>query len=322
MYNGKYISYLNVIEQVYSDWKFQYVFQVSDAIEWLGSALRQLKIPRYYIDKLTDGNENLDHQDYITIEDYRGKLPCDLYSITQTAYVYDRDDNRCVNQSCVVSMTGLSYYDIDTGETCATGDGTALCNQFVLNPSCATETCGTESNSCSCNNSEDCSCACGTNITYIPMRWDTNTFYKGYHGCDLDYKCHSNLTYTVNNNYIFTNFQSGRVCMAYKAIPLDKNGYPLIPDNESVIQYIKWFIGEKIAFQLFLTDKYTEKKYDYFAMNLQLYFKKAKNEGKMFANLDQWESYKNMRIKSIKSPNEHNSFFGNMQLPEMRINDR
>jgi hypothetical protein len=319
MYNGKYISYKEVIENVYRDFKFQYVFQVADAIEWLGSALRQLKIPRYYLDKLTDNNKDLFHQDYITIEDYRGKLPCDLYSITQTAYVYDKNDARCATANCVVSMTGLSYYDIDTGETCATGDGTALCNQFVLNSSCASEDC--EESSCSCNDSSSCSCDCTENITYIPMRWNTNTFYKSYHGCDLDYICQSNLTYTVNNNYIFTNFQSGRICMAYKAIPTDSDGYPLIPDNESVINYVKWFIAEKIAFQLFLTDKYTERKYEYFASNLQLYFRKAKNEGKMLANVDEWESYQNMRIKSIKEPVAHRSFFGNMQIPEFRTNN-
>lgn len=319
MFNGKYVSYKEIIENVYRDFGFQYVFQTTDAIEWLGSALRSLKIPRYYVDKLTDGNTDLGHQDYITISDHRGKLPCDLYNITQTAFVFDCSDqgSNCGltedEVGCVSTLTGISYYDFDTGVACATGDGSSLCNSFVLvDPT----------KSCGCSSSDsDCGCStCSSNITYIPMRWSTDTFYLGFHGCDIDYKCLSNLTYTVNNNYIFTNFKEGKVCMAYKAIPTDSEGYPLIPDNESVIQYIKWFIGERIAFKLMLTDKYSERKYEYFTSNLQLFFRKAKNEGKMLSTLDEFESYKNMRIKSIKNPNEHNAFFGNLQLPEIRYN--
>jgi len=152
------------------------------------------------------------------------------------------------------------------------------------------------------------------------MRWNTNTFYKSYHNTDLDWRCNSHLTYTVNNNYIFTNFKEGYVAMAYRAVATDEDGFPLIPDLESVIDFCKWFIGYKIAFQLFLEDKYTEQKLSYFEYNMGLYYNKAKNEGKLPASLDEWESYKNDRIRTLKKQFHHDSFFANMQAPELRFN--
>lgn len=312
MYNGKFVSYLDIIEQVYRDFKFQYVFQITDAIEWLGSAMRQLKIPRYFVDKVTDGNKDLYHPDYIEIVDGRGKLPCDLYSITQTARALSCREY--AGDPLIIS--GISYYDYDTGETCHTGDGSTLCSQFGAS---GCNTCGCTLDDHLNSTCEDDTYCCETYL-YAPMRWNTNTFYKAYHGTQLDYMSNSGYTYTVNNNYIFTNFKEGKVAMAYKAVPTDNDGFPLVPDNESVINYVKWFIAEKIAFQLFLEDKYNERKYEYFASNLQLYFRKAKNEGKLPHNLDEWESYKNDRIRSIKNVNHHESFFGNMQAPEVRYN--
>lgn len=307
MYYGKFVSYKQVIEDVYRDFKFQYIMQPTDAIEWLGSALRMLKVPAFYIDKVTDGNKDLGHQDFIKIEDGRGKLPCDLYSITQTA----RAIERCENSNCCPIITGISYMDYDTGETCKTGDGSDLCSQFVA--------CKEDCSSC---NSSSCSCSDRKTKAYqlVPMRWSTNTFYKSLHGCDLDFRCQSEFTYTVNNNYIFTSFKEGLVAMAYKAVATDEDGFPLIPDNESVLNFCKWFIGYKIAFQLFLEDKYTEQKLSYFEYNSGLYYNKAKNEAKMPKNLDEWESYKNDRIRTIKRQYHHSNFFANMQAAEIRFN--
>lgn len=295
MYNGLFVSSSSLIDKLYRDFGWDYTLQYNDVLEWIGEALRELKVPCFYIDKVTDGNKDLGHWDFIKIEDGRGKLPCDLFSITQTscAIKATRDLSRAV-------VTGISYVDYNTGEACTIGDGSGLCADLL----CSEQKCNTEpKNEC---------------YTFVPMRWNTNTFYKSYHGCDLDFRVNSDLTYTVNNNYIFTSFKEGLVAMAYKAVPTDENGLPMIPDNQSVINYVTWYVGNKIAFQLFLTDKYTQYKYEEFKGYLSLYYQKAKNEGKMPKNLDEWESYKNQRLRSIPKLFEHNRFFGNLQRPEER----
>lgn len=85
MYNGLLVSSSSVIDKMYRDFAWDYTLQYSDVIEWLGESLRELKVPCFYVDKVTDGNKDLGHKDFIHIEDGRGKLPCDLFSITQTA---------------------------------------------------------------------------------------------------------------------------------------------------------------------------------------------------------------------------------------------
>lgn len=295
MYNGKFVSSSSIIDKMYRDFGWDYTLQYSDLLEWIGESLRELKVPCFYVDKVTDGNKDLGHQDFIDIEDGRGKLPCDLFSITQTAAAVETQ-----NASSKSVVAGIVYVDYNTDQTCTVGDGSGLCNDLV----CSQNT---------CSSSNECK-----TYTFVPMRWNTSTFYKSYHGCDIDFRTNSDLTYTVNNNYIFTSFKTGKVAMAYKAVPTDENGLPMIPDNQSVINYVTWYIGNKIAFQLFLTDKYTQYKYDEFKGYLSLYYQKAKNEGKMPKSLDEWESYKNQRIRSIPKLFEHRKFFSNLQHPEQR----
>ncbi len=299
MYNGLLVSSSSVIDKMYRDFAWDYTLQYSDVIEWLGESLRELKVPCFYVDKVTDGNKDLGHKDFIHIEDGRGKLPCDLFSITQTACAVEVEPD--VNKAIV---TGVVYVDYNTDQTCTTGDGSPLCNSLV----CSQDMCNHD-----CDPKQKC-------YTFLPMRWDTSTFYKAYHGTDIDFSVNSDLTYTVNNNYIFTSFKTGKVAMAYKAVPTDENGLPMIPDNQSVINYVTWYLGNKIAFQLYLTDKYTRDKYEEFKGYLSLYYQKAKNEGKMPKSLDEWESYKNQRLRTIPKFFEHKRFFGNLQRPEERYN--
>ena len=286
---------------------FDYQLQIADVVQWIGDGLRRLKQPRYYIDRATDGNLALGNQPLIDIVDGRGELPYDMISITQTAAAFPRENP--FNPPYVLS--GIAYYDIETGTSCTLGDGSPLCNQF------------TECN-CQPDSTQKCQDCCKEapceKYNLVPMRWATHTFFKSYHNCDLDVRTTSDLTYTVNDNYIFTSFKEGKVCMAYRAVPLAEDGMPMVPDTQSVIEYLKWFCADKIAFELFLTDKYTETKYNYFVANHQLWFKKARNEAKMPQSADEWEAVKNSRIKLLPKFFEHDSFFGHLQAPQIIYN--
>ena len=79
----------------------------------------------------------------------------------------------------------------------------------------------------------------------------------------------SEYTYKINNYYIFTNFNSGKVEIVYKAFPLDDNGYPLVPDDVKFIRAVVDHIAERYFFKLYLQDKISERKYEKIA---QLYY--------------------------------------------------
>lgn len=278
MYNGRTISSKLIFEKIYRDYRFDFALDYYDMLEWIGEALRHLKIPQYYIDKIAT----------IKIEDGRGKLPCDLFTITQTAAV---DTVGCYSQQPII--TGLNYADHNTGEVCQL-DENGLCPKF--------------------NTTEFSECRPSGKL--IPMRWNTNSFYKYFHGTNCDWIANSEITYTVNDNYIFTSFQQGEAVMAYKAVPTDEEGFPQIPDNQSTIDYVTLYCATNIARQLWLTDKYTENKYRDIEDRMELFYRKSKAEGSMPASLDEWESYKNQLIRTIPKVYEHNKFFKNLQSPD------
>ena len=78
--------------------------------------------------------------------------------------------------------------------------------------------------------------------TGIPFRYATDT----YHLSETKNQP-SDYTFMIQGNYIYTSLDEGSVEMAYKALPVDGEGIPLIPDNSvfyrALEAYVKknWF---------------------------------------------------------------------------------
>lgn len=53
---------------------------------------------------------------------------------------------------------------------------------------------------------------------------------------------HGGLTYKIQGNCIITSIPEGKIEIAYKAMPLDDEGYPLIPDNGSYSRALELYI--------------------------------------------------------------------------------
>lgn len=60
------------------------------------------------------------------------------------------------------------------------------------------------------------------------------------------------LTYKLQNNAIYTSLKEGVIEVAYHAIKVDDEGYPMIPENSSFIQALELYIKKKYL-QFFLT---------------------------------------------------------------------
>lgn len=82
----------------------------------------------------------------------------------------------------------------------------------------------------------------------IPLRTGTDTLHNHYDAFNsASAGTAGGETYTMNNSRIFTNFETGTVVIAYRAIAMDEECYPLVLDNavllrciESYIKY-RWF---------------------------------------------------------------------------------
>lgn len=70
------------------------------------------------------------------------------------------------------------------------------------------------------------------------------------------------LTYKVQGGVIFTSMKEGTIEIAYRAIPVDSEGYPMIPDNSSFIRALELYIKKQAFTVLFDLGKITPQVYN------------------------------------------------------------
>lgn len=150
---------------------------------------------------------------------------------------------------------------------------------------------------------QDCKCA----KKFIQMRYSTDAYHMFCSQC-MDDRCDSDLTYKVNDDYIFTNFDEGTVRVSYKAIPVDENGYPLIPDDVKFKNAVAYHIMWKLAFIKLMRDEINRFAYEKIERDRDWYIGAAQTRGNM-PNPDLMESIKNNWIRLIKKINQHGDGF-------------
>ena len=108
----------------------------------------------------------------------------------------------------------------------------------------------------------------------------------------------SQLTYTLNNNYIFTSFEEGQVELHYKAFPTNSLGMPMVPDDIKFIMAVQAFLAERIGFRLYMQDHMTRDKYYKLEEDRNWYMGAAKTKAQI-PSIDEMEGIKNrfLRLK-------------------------
>ena len=141
----------------------------------------------------------------------------------------------------------------------------------------------------------------------IPMRYSSDTYHRNpYNDRSPDFTSNSDLTYILNNNYIFTSFDIGEVEMAYKAFPVDEKGFPLIPDDHKFIRAVTAYVAEKIAFNLWTRGELADKVYMEIKQERLWAIPAARTKADMLS-LDQMETFKNSLLRTIPKTNEWNA---------------
>lgn len=81
------------------------------------------------------------------------------------------------------------------------------------------------------------------NDKYTSLKYASDIFHSQYHISDSpDLTCDADNSYSINNNIIYTSFSEGILEMSYQGILVDDDGLPMIPDNESFKQALKYYI--------------------------------------------------------------------------------
>lgn len=128
-----------------------------------------------------------------------------------------------------------------------------------------------------------------------------------------------NLTYKIQGKVLYTSFKEGTVELSYESIPVDSDGYPMIPDNSSFKEALELFITKKRYRVLLDTGKI---KGDIYSSICQEYaFAVGQAQTSLIApTLDEMEAISNMWNTLVPQIHEHGTGFVNTGTKELLRN--
>jgi len=151
---------------------------------------------------------------------------------------------------------------------------------------------------------------------FAQMRYSTDAYHM-FCSHTKDMNCTSDITYKVNDDYMFVNFDEGTVRLAYKAIPVDEEGYPRIPDDIKFKNAVAYHLMMKIGFIKWMQGKINNNVYQKLEQDRDWYIGAAQTRGNM-PNPDMMESIKNNWIRLIKKINQQKDGFSSAGHQEER----
>lgn len=138
----------------------------------------------------------------------------------------------------------------------------------------------------------------------IAMRYATDTF----HGSSDE--SFSEFTYTLQSCVITTSFKKGFVEMSYKSINVDKDGYPLIPDDDSFKMGLEYYILDRYIEPLWMMGKIQDKVFNYIKQERHWYLAQAETIFKL-QGIDHLESMMNGLNRILINTQAHDNFYKN-----------
>lgn len=244
----KFVSVKEIISKVYRDLNLKDTTRWSDMIEWCGEALAKIGYYGQFEDKMCG----------ITVTDYRGLLPCDLYQLKPQGIVYNGFPLR--------RSTG-SFGDILKDTSSTTG-----LDSFTEAKIGSMETISTE-------------------------------IYD------------SDDSYSLHYPYVYTSFRDGEIGISYWAFPVDIDGYPKVPDNESYKEALYRYVVWKLFYPKMLMGEIHPNVYKDMEWQWCYYCSQAGNEAKM-PDITGIENIKNMWVRLIPNINSGLDFYTNQATQE------
>lgn len=159
---------------------------------------------------------------------------------------------------------------------------------------------------------------------YTPVRLADNTFFNSvvcrekdipYNSCPDEYT----IVGTEYRKLRFS-FKEGYIALAYLKNAIDsQTGYPLIPDDESFLSAITYYIKWKIAeYHQWNGRRGFDSIVEVSHRNWNHYCKQSRNKAKMPQTLDDYQDLLEQSHYMIPRHNRYYGFFGNLNSPESR----
>tara|TARA_A100001201_G_scaffold8758_1_gene13231 strand:- start:1379 stop:2263 length:885 start_codon:yes stop_codon:yes gene_type:complete len=285
----KTISSKVVIRKIFRDLKPQNDNWIDDAVEWIGEALEHIGAAPQLLQK----------QCVLSVSNHKVLLPSDLYYINQVA----------VNNT----VSPVSSAELDTLITKVTELQDAIVDAQANNLE--------YSDTASVLHDINSRIVILENVYFKdeaklqPLQYGASTFHKSMHceGC-VNENMQYEDTYIVDNDYIKTSFESGKICLSYMAFPTDDDCYPLVPDDISFKEAMFWYVYKKI---LLSNPTFKNNGIDYGAAENQwkYYCTQARNAAN-YPDIDKYESFMNQWVRLLPNINRHETLFEDLNTRE------
>ena len=273
--------------------------RISDMIEWSGEALEKIGGFPTFENKVC-GKDDLP---LLEIVNYQVKLPCDFhnmiqlgYSTTSTGPFYAmRYATGSFDHGSTLTSSSTTTY------TAAESDLVILCQSlYDLDYEAALAKINAEPAIRSLLNS----LLTPTQASAAATSTSTTTDY----------------TYLINGSYIKTNLETGYIMLAYQAVPTDNDGYPMIPDDQSFIEAVYWYITMKLLYPQWVGGQVRDAVYADAKRSWNFYCKQAYGNVMMPNGAAQMEAIKNTWHRLVEEWGEHDSFFSTMGQEQVIYN--
>ena len=153
---------------------------------------------------------------------------------------------------------------------------------------------------------------CGN--SYRVFRYSTDSFHMSENKQDS-----YDLTYKVQGNVIFTSMKDGTIEIAYRALAVDSEGYPMIPDNSSYIDALELYIKKKCFNVLFDTGKISPQVYNQVCQDYAWAVGQAQSD-LVRLSIDEMQSLTNSLNTIVQRVNEHSrGFVNNGSMEKLRL---
>lgn len=144
---------------------------------------------------------------------------------------------------------------------------------------------------------------CGN--SYRVFRYSTDSFHMSDNKQDS-----YDLTYKVQGDIIFTSMKNGTIEIAYRALAVDSEGYPMVPDNSSYIDALELYIKKKCFNVLFDTGKISPQVYNQVCQDYAWAVGQAQSD-LVRLSIDEMQSLTNSFNTLVARVNEHSRGFVN-----------
>ena len=99
-------------------------------------------------------------------------------------------------------------------------------------------------------------------------------------------------------------------------MPVDAEGYPMVPDVASFHEALYWYINMKLMYPQWTAGQVRDAVYYDARRSWNFYCKQAYGDA-MMPDADQMESVKNTWLRLVPSINEHSNFFSTLGEQEI-----